>query len=624
MTNHGAAGLRHRPVRYALGPEGTLVATGPPDRELVARDEATLYRRLTALRDASDDVIVAAASRYGALGPVSRLRPPDPELYLWLLAQGMRSQSDWLTELRRWVATGGTVRIPARLAPTARMVVAFADLDPEVTAAIHQLLTGARDPVDLPDRFTERAGEALLAYEGAVDATTETFRTWISDPEALVLVKVHPGARSRLANSAALVRAIFEVAMASGGYPALDSHSFHSLAVEVSPYGVAPIFGLGGADTIESWRTASAELQLWADALRDLRALRRGGSAARTPALAPIQLAAGLPAALVSVDRSFTDPADLSAALATLLTFRLRRIGAWPYPADQLAGTFARALWGLWGPITDQRPPRGLAPGLTVAPSSFRRAPTAIAGSAGPIRKRRIVSGQPGDGARTFLVRGCRSAARLPSLVASSVKGPRAAPALAALDGPLGPPQSSIAGRVSSYRRVKDGGSPVALGASAARVDVDVDGRPARGNDANNAGVRGRHRLASNHGTGAIKRGRSHGQPTDADLTCVHHDEGGLIGLKFRRPEHLREVGVIVHGSIKGELRLDLALHRIAAFRSARVQREQGGWLATQKHGDRKNSSECRQRDNETKSAPTDHGCNVQRSIEVPLGALHL
>ena len=43
---------------------------------------------------------------------------------------------------------------------------------------------------------------------------------------------------------------------------------------------------------------------------------------------------------------------------ASLLALRLQQVEVWPRPDDYMVGTFGRALWSLWSPITGKRAPR--------------------------------------------------------------------------------------------------------------------------------------------------------------------------------------------------------------------------------------------------------------------------
>jgi hypothetical protein len=46
------------------------------------------------------------------------------------------------------------------------------------------------------------------------------------------------------------------------------------------------------------------------------------------------------------------------ASLRAKLLLRLQHVDAWPFPTGELLGTFPRALWSLWQPITGHRPER--------------------------------------------------------------------------------------------------------------------------------------------------------------------------------------------------------------------------------------------------------------------------
>jgi hypothetical protein len=99
------------------------------------------------------------------------------------------------------------------------------------------------------------------------------------------------------------------------------------LATELRPYLSEGDLPLYPAESVAEWRKACLELAGWVEEL------------SRPDA---------------------TDP-DRRSALRALLLYRLQTIDAWPYPREELLGTFPRALWSLWKPVTGQRPQRRCA-----------------------------------------------------------------------------------------------------------------------------------------------------------------------------------------------------------------------------------------------------------------------
>lgn len=107
------------------------------------------------------------------------------------------------------------------------------------------------------------------------------------------------------------------------------------------------------------WRRAAAELSVWAEAVRLRRALNAGRDAVEPlqGVLAQLRRYARLDGADATSPPSSraTAPATPRTAAAALLTLRLQQVDAWPLPAGEVVGAFARALWSLWGPITGKQ-----------------------------------------------------------------------------------------------------------------------------------------------------------------------------------------------------------------------------------------------------------------------------
>jgi hypothetical protein len=113
-----------------------------------------------------------------------------------------------------------------------------------------------------------------------------------------------------------------------GGTAALIAPgSLGRLATELRPYFGPNDLPLYPAESVAAWRSACRELAEWTRAVSG-------------------------PAEQLDQDRP---------TLSALLVYRLQQVDAWPFPAGELLGTFPRALWSLWAPITDSRPPRRCA-----------------------------------------------------------------------------------------------------------------------------------------------------------------------------------------------------------------------------------------------------------------------
>jgi hypothetical protein len=361
LANASPSRLNRFAVAYALDPAGELAPVAPPDRELPATGEAVLYAHLARLVDVTDDEIVAAATRYGPLGPLRAVRVADPARYIYLLNRAILNERHHLDELHRWVASGSVIRIPARLAPLALLIVAFAEADPATSAELGELMD---DPAPViarsePEQLWARLMRHHFQVAARVDIKPARARRWISKPDALVFVRVSLGRAVQLRPAARLVRSLLASFERDGGLAAIvEPAALGRFAVEVAPYHVAPFFGLSETETLAHWRAAAAELSHWRRAVHDLRTLRTSPTRTRvTPPLEVLRAYAGIRVAGAS-PAEFDDERALAGELSALLALRLQEIGAWPFPLGDILGTFGRALWSLWQPITTTAPPR--------------------------------------------------------------------------------------------------------------------------------------------------------------------------------------------------------------------------------------------------------------------------
>jgi len=303
MTNPAGSRLYRLAVPYRLGDDGLLVPEQLPAAKVPVGAEGALYRRLAALANADDAAIVAFASRYGPLGPTARVAVPDQPRYLWALDGSVRSSVRQMRLLRAWIAHGGRTPIPGHVAPVAHMLASYAEADDGTARRLLELLLDR----GAPPSDEERAGiEARLdrfehrAY-CALSRRAAQLNTQFARGDAHVRVDVPPKAARRLPDVAQLIPLLFDKASESGGTSsAIPPGSLGRLATELRPY------------------FAQDDLPLY-------------------PA---------------EEDRQ---------TLTALLLYRLQQVDAWPFPAGDLLGTFPRALWTLWQPVTRSRPQRRCA-----------------------------------------------------------------------------------------------------------------------------------------------------------------------------------------------------------------------------------------------------------------------
>ena len=355
-------------VHFAPGEDGRLVPLGPPLERARAMGEGLLYRQLAKLVHADPASVAQAATRYGPLGPTREVATlADERRFGWETAENIGFVVGEIDELHRWIAAGGgvSVAIPGRLSRTAHLLSAFAQMEP---ALVEPLLASAE--IDRSFTTEERAhlGELLWSESLAAFARYDAMGAQILEASARgeepVVVRLPPGlAPARLRLAARLLQSTFAVMGRDGGAGAvLEPGSLGRTATLLSSYRAAEGEPLQVLETVGAWHTAARELAAWTTAVRLLRASVHGRPvrAELHSALVEICTCAGVPFAGPAAPASSrtAEHAALRLRVASLLTFRLQQVGAWPLPEDQVLGAFGRALWSLWHPISEKQPPR--------------------------------------------------------------------------------------------------------------------------------------------------------------------------------------------------------------------------------------------------------------------------
>jgi hypothetical protein len=163
--------------------------------------------------------------------------------------------------------------------------------------------------------------------------------------ESHVTVNVQPAARPRLATAATHWRIVMDKASELGGLADLiPPGTLGRLATEFRPYLSEGDLPLYPAESVTEWRKACRELAEWVDEL------------------------------------ARPDATDRRPGLRASLLYRLQSIDAWPLPTDELLGTFPRALWSVWEPVTGPAAATSMRqPRLHPAPARRRaRQPTPL------------------------------------------------------------------------------------------------------------------------------------------------------------------------------------------------------------------------------------------------------
>lgn len=329
MSDSASSRLYRLSLTYRLGEGGVLVPESLPATKIQVRPEGALYRRLAKLADADDTAIIAAASRYGPLGPTARLAIADQPAFLWALDNSVRANVRNMRLLRAWIAFGGRTPIPGHLAPVAHALASVAEADDGTVARVVEILDGGSPATDAEkatfDARLDRLEHRIFAN---LSRRAKVLNAQYAKGDRAVSVAVSPDAARRLRAAARQWRILTERASEFGTLAELvPPGSVGRLATELRPYfnhGDMPFYPEEG---IQAWRDACRELAGWVDEL----------------------------------PRPDATSSDGRAILTALLVLRLQQVDAWPFPAGELLGTFPRALWSLWQPVTGRRPQRRCA-----------------------------------------------------------------------------------------------------------------------------------------------------------------------------------------------------------------------------------------------------------------------
>jgi hypothetical protein len=178
-----------------------------------------------------------------------------------------------------------------------------------------------------------------------------------------VYVRVAAGttaAQLRLARR--VLRATWRAIAHDGGLGAvLEPGNLGSFATLTGQFPIRGQTLLTAPETVADWRNAGIEMAEWQEAVRMVRA-SAGGHAVdslRWPTLTNLRRFAGISEARAAGAVALAGgPGHLNEDLAPLLTLRLQQVDAWPLPEGEVVGTFGRALWSLWSPITAREPIR--------------------------------------------------------------------------------------------------------------------------------------------------------------------------------------------------------------------------------------------------------------------------
>jgi hypothetical protein len=159
--------------------------------------------------------------------PPSACRPPKANrptslclrfADVYVLNRAMRNERHRFKGLRRWLASGSTIAIPANLAPLANMIVAFADADPAASEEFAALIVDPerRAQASTPELLS-RLSEYHFRLTATLDLPPDTVIEWINNPDASVYVRVGPGNAGRLPFAADLFLSVMELIERSGG-----------------------------------------------------------------------------------------------------------------------------------------------------------------------------------------------------------------------------------------------------------------------------------------------------------------------------------------------------------------------------------------------------------------------
>ena len=270
MAERGNVGLYRLALTYRLEEGGLLVADQLPAEKVPARGEGALYRRLAALADAGDDALVAAASRYGPLGPTGPTSVVDRPAYLWAAERSLRTSLRNVRLLRTWLAHGGTTPIPGRVAPVAHLLAAIAEADTDGAMARLAELIGEGDTRTELERstFERKVGRLEHRLYAGIGKRAARMNRQAARGERMVKVDVHPTARPRLRMGATHWRALMDKASEYGGLAELiPPGTLGRVATEFRPYLSEGDLPLYPAESLTEWRKACGEMARWVDEL---------------------------------------------------------------------------------------------------------------------------------------------------------------------------------------------------------------------------------------------------------------------------------------------------------------------------------------------------------------------
>jgi hypothetical protein len=284
---------------------------------------------------------------------------------IWQLGEGMAAFVGTLDELDPWIEAGGSITIPGRLSVAANLVAAFAQVDPEL---IDGLLCALDPNASMATEERARLRDLLwgegLGTLGRYDSVSKAMarQTAEGERQAFVAVPRAVGAERLGLAREALTRTFAAMGRDGGMAAAVEPGGIGQFVTLTSQYRSAQDSALSLPQAVDDWRRAAKELAGWAEAVRLLRRLGAGRDGADQLEAVLGQLREFADTGAAAQPRPAPWPAPnldtQRGAAASLLALRLQQVDAWPRPDDDIVGTFGRALWSLWSPITGKRAPR--------------------------------------------------------------------------------------------------------------------------------------------------------------------------------------------------------------------------------------------------------------------------
>ena len=267
-------------VSYRAEADGSLIPNGPPTACVRARVGQVLHRQIARLVDADPEVIAAAASRLGPLGPTREIATlGDERTFVWQAGQGFGALIDSLDELNLWIASGGSFGLPARLAPGASMLAAVAQIDQTLSAG---LIDALGDYPSLPTGERARLRGLLMGeivrLLARYDSTARTLASPIAAGDQFVRIAVPRGVGiDDLLRARELVRRTWAAMGRDGGATAaFEPGGMGGLVTLMDQYQSGQELALLTPQTVDDWHRAARELACWGETLRLLRGLAVG------------------------------------------------------------------------------------------------------------------------------------------------------------------------------------------------------------------------------------------------------------------------------------------------------------------------------------------------------------